>query len=102
MAFIISNYLDINDLRAATENYDIYEAENFTTFTAGATLLGRDMREILKSEEEIRNEFIEILQQEVDKEDESALINQIMETHTGLKYEEVYNGLLSITNELSK
>lgn len=102
MAFIISNYLNINDLRAATENYDIYEDENFTTFTAGATLLGRDMREILKSDEEIRNEFIDILQQEVDKEDDSALINQIMETHTGLKYEEVYNGLLSITNELSK
>ena len=102
IAFIISNYLEINELRAATENYDIYEVDGFSTFISGGTLLGRDAREILKTNPEILTEFIGILRAELDKNDESLLINQIMETHTTLKYEDVVNSLLSITNELSK
>ena len=102
MAFIISNYLDINLERAADKHFDIYDDEDYTIYKAGAILIGRDIKEILISNQVILDEFVGILQEEVDKEDDSALINQMMETHTGLKYEEVYNGLLSITNELSK
>ena len=47
LAFIIENYLEINELRAVEEHYDIYEAENFNTFTAGATLLGKDIKTII-------------------------------------------------------
>ena len=39
---------------------------------------------------------------EVDLMEDSKLINQMMETHASLKYEEVYNGLRSITTELNK
>lgn len=102
MAFIISNYLEINTERAATENYDLYEAEVFSTFIAGASLLGRDMKEILEDNPEIHDEFIGILETEVNKEDESILINQIIGTHRTLSYEDVYNGLLSLANELKK
>jgi len=102
MAFIITNYLEINIDRAVSENYDLYEVEDFSTFIAGATLLGRDMRKILNPSPEIPDELVSLLQAEVDKEDESQLINHMMETHASLKYEDVYNGLLSITNELSK
>jgi len=102
MAFIISNYLEINTERAATEHYDIYEVEDFSVFIAGASLLGIDMKEILKINPEILAEFIEILKTEVNKEDESIMINQIMETHRTMSYEDVYNGLLSLANELKK
>lgn len=102
MAFIISNYLEINTERAATDNYDLYEAEVFSTFIAGASLLGRDMKEILDGNPEIHDEFIGILESEANKEDESILINQMMETHRTLSYEDVYNGLLSLANELKK
>ena len=102
MAFIIANYLGINEERAATQHYDLYEAEDFSTFVAGASLLGRDMKEILMTNPDILIEFIGILRTEINKSDESQLINQIMETHSSLKYEEVYTGLFSITNELSK
>lgn len=102
MAFIISSYLEINEQRAVDENYDLYENDDFTTFNAGAALLGRDMKAILKENPEILNEFVGILRAETDLIEDSKLINQMMETHALLNYEEVYNGLLSITNELSK
>ena len=100
--FIISVYLDINIERVVAEHYDIYESDNFSPFIAGATLLGRDVKEVLKTNTAILNEFKGFLQNEVAMEEGSFLINQIMEIRSLLKYEEVYNGLLSITNELSK
>lgn len=100
MAFIITSYLEINEQRAVKENYDLYEEDNFSTFLAGATLLGRDMKKILWSNPEILYEFFSILRTEVSKKDDSRLINQIMETHSSLKYEDVYNSLLSLTNQL--
>ena len=102
MAFIISIYLEINEQRAVDENYDLYEDDDFTTFNAGAALLGRDMKAILQANVEILDEFVGILRAEVDLMEDSKLINQMMETHAPLKYEEVYNGLLSITKELNK
>ncbi|OFY93152.1 MAG: hypothetical protein A2491_11105 [Bacteroidetes bacterium RIFOXYC12_FULL_35_7] len=100
IAFIISNYLEINELRAANENYDIYEVDDFSTYIAGATLLGRDAKEILISSPEILDEFISILKEQVESAEESLLINQILETHYGLTYEEVHGGFAVIINEL--
>jgi len=102
MAFIISVYLDINMERAALNHYDLFESEAFTTFISGATLLGRDISDILQGNPEIKNEFIGILQDELEKELEGRLINQILETHQSLKYEEVHDALLSMNNELNK
>ena len=102
IAYIISNYLEINEERAATENYDLYEVEDFSRFIAGASLLGRDVKEILKQNPEIQNEFIAILRVEVSKQEDSLLINQIMETHASLKYEDVYKCLQSLMHELNK
>jgi predicted nucleotidyltransferase len=101
IAFIISAYLDINEQRAVAENYDLYETDNFSTFVAGATLLGRDMKGILRNNPENLNVFIGILKEEVEKNEDSILINQMLETHPLLKYEEVYDALISITNELN-
>jgi predicted nucleotidyltransferase len=102
MAFIISNYLDINDERAATEHYDLYEPDNFSTIIAGASLLGRDMKVILNTNQESLKEFIALLNREIEKEEESQLINDIMETHPSLKYEDVFESLFALTIELSK
>jgi predicted nucleotidyltransferase len=101
MAYIITNYLEINEERAATENYDLFAIENFSKFIAGATLMGRDIKDILRTNPEILKVFLTILKLEISKKEESLLINQIIETHSSLKFEDVYNGLLSLTNELS-
>jgi len=102
MAFIISSYLEINEQRAVDENYDLYDVDDFSTFIAGASLLGRDMKLILRGNPDILNEFVGILQEEVNKKEESLLLNHMLETHALLSYEDVYNCLSSLTNELNK
>ncbi len=100
IAYIIANYLEINEERAVSDHYDLYSAEDFTIFTSGATLLGRDTKRILSENSDALNYFIDILQTEIDAEEESILINQMLETHTALKYDEVFDALQSLLNEL--
>lgn len=69
MAFIIENFLDINIERAAAKHYDIYKVENLYTFTAGATLLGRDIKSILKEKTGTIQTFIQILEDVLKLED---------------------------------
>lgn len=102
LAFIIKNYLDINIERAVAEHYDIYEAENFNTLIAGATLLGRDIKSILGENAETIQTFIQILEDELKMEDESRLLNQIIETHKSLEYDTVVEGLNKLLQELKK
>lgn len=102
LAYIIENYQDINIERAAAEHYDIYEADNFNTFSAGATLLGRDIRSILEGNEETINTFIQILEDELKMEDESPLINQIIETHKTIEYDIAVEALNNLLQELKK
>jgi len=102
LAFILANYLEINEERAARDHYDLYEAVDFSTLVAGASLMGRDIKDILRVNPAILQEIRAMLTQEIEKQDESMLINQILETHGALKYEDIYNSFLSIANELSK
>jgi predicted nucleotidyltransferase len=99
IAYIISCYLEINQDRAIENHYDIYKAENFTTFVAGATLLGRDIKRILSESPQVFETFIGILQTEIDAAEESPLINQMLETHAALKYEEVFDGLQNLLKQ---
>jgi predicted nucleotidyltransferase len=100
MAYIIFCYLEINQDRAIENHYDIYEVENFFTFIAGATLLGKDIKRILSDSPQTLETFIEILQTEIDAEEESVLINQMLETHATLKYEVVYEALQELLSQL--
>jgi predicted nucleotidyltransferase len=100
IGFILTNYLNINEIRAAKDHYDIYEDESFTTATAGAKLLGRDLREILSSNTYAINKVSDILSDEVSKEGDSNLIYQIIETNRVFRYEEVLRALSNIIIEL--
>ncbi|MDL2228008.1 nucleotidyltransferase [Odoribacter sp. OttesenSCG-928-L07] len=100
MAYIISSYLDINEERAAKNHYDIYEKEPFNKFVVGATLLGRDVKHVLNESPQTLEIFIEILQLEINAEEESILINQMLETHATLKYEIAFEALESLLCEL--
>lgn len=102
MAFIITNYLDINETRAIEEHYDLYGVENFTRFIAGSTLLGRDIKTILEENAETLESFIGILETELALEEESTLINQMLETNKSLKYEETLEALQTLLQELKK
>lgn len=102
MAFIISNYLEINIIRATKEHYDIYEVENHSIFTAGATLLGRDIKQMLQTDRETIESFSKILETDLTLKEESTLINQMIETNKSLKYEETLEALQSLLQELKK
>lgn len=102
MAFIISNYLNLNDERAAHNHYDIYDQTPFSSFVAGATLIARDIRAIIRDDLSVRDSLSSILRAETEKNLVSPLINQILETHPSLKYEEVYDAILAMNKELNK
>ena len=102
MAFIIENYLTINEERVALEHYDIYEADNFNIYTAGATLLGRDIKSIFVGNEETIDVFIQILEEELKLEIESLLLNQIIETHSKIKFDVASEILYLLLIELKK
>jgi predicted nucleotidyltransferase len=100
LAFIIENYLEINEERAVRDHYYIYEADNFDTFTAGAELLGRDIRSILGSQTDAMQAIVPILTNELALADASLLVNQMIETHKQLEYETIttaFNNLLKST-----
>ena len=101
LAFIINNYLNINEQRAIEEHYDeIYLSENFNSNTAGAKLLGVDIAKILSDNQETRHVIITILETEISKEEESKLINQVLETHKRFKYQETIACFQSVLSGL--
>jgi len=102
LAFILENYLDINIERAAAEHYDIYEVENFNTFTAGATLLGRDIKSILGENAETIQTFIQILEDELKLDEASPLMNQIIETHRNIEFDAIVEALSWLLHELKQ
>jgi predicted nucleotidyltransferase len=101
MAFIIENYLDINIERAAAKHYDIFEVENFKTFTSGATLLGRDIKSIIGENAETLKSFIHILEEELKLEDESSLFNQVIETHKNIEFDAIVEAFNNLLQELN-
>ncbi len=106
MGFILTNYLTINEKRAIDNHYDIYEDRNFSVSTAGAKLLGRDIAEMLVKQFTTKNKIVQILQLEIDKKEESILINQMIETNKIFKYEEalkcIQNLVLGINDNTIK
>ena len=92
---------EANENRAIEHYYsEIYDVENFQTFTAGATLLGKDIKALLSRNQNTLDSFIEILTSEIEKEEESILINQMLEIYSSLKYEDVINALQCLLNEM--
>jgi len=102
LVFIIENYLDINIERAAAEHYEIYDVDNFNTFTAGASLLGKDIKSILRENDGAMHSVIQILKDELKLEDESPLMNQMIETHKNLKFDTIVEALNNLLQELKQ
>jgi len=89
IGFILRNYFYINEPRIVSDHIDLYDDPDFTTTTAGAMLMGRDIGAMLQSNFETKQKISAILESEIAMEEESKLINHILETNRILKYEEV-------------
>jgi len=102
IALFIDEYFEINLDRTIGEDRDIYASENFSTFIAGGILMGRDCKMMLRDNVQLLSEFAKIIESEIVKEEGSLLINQILEAHLSKKYEEVYDALAKMLEELKK
>lgn len=103
IGFILTNYLEIYEERAASNYYsEVYEVENFTRLSSGAILLGIDCRNILLPFNKSKSKLIEILHNEIASDVNSRLINQIIETNKNLSFDEVMKALININTELKK
>ena len=102
MALLLTNYLDINTERAVEEHYDLYEMDEFDQVIAGAQLMARDVKLLIRENEKTLTYLREILAKEIEFAEESQLINQLVESDASLQYEQVLTCLESIFNEWSK
>jgi predicted nucleotidyltransferase len=99
IGFILKKYLGLHELRAS-QYYDEVYAEPFSRITGGSVLLAKDIVRLVGENSRAKTKFINIIKGEIELSEESKLINQILETHNELKYEEVYASLKNIIKEL--
>lgn len=102
MAYLIDEYFEINLERIVEAHTDIFEADDFTTFTAGAAVMGRDVRILLSGNDDLLHELARIVDEEIGKAEDSLLISQILETHRSKKYEQVHRALKLLRYEIKK
>lgn len=102
MALLLTNYLNINIERAVDEHYDLYEMEEFDPVIAGAKLMARDVKLLIRDNEQTLEYLREILAKEIELSEGSQLINQLVESDVSLQYEQVLACLESMYNEWSK
>lgn len=102
MALLIENYFEIHTERISNEHFDILEDEDFDEFTAGGKLMIRDVKEMLADEPQALDYLKNIITEELEKQEISPLINQILETSKQLKYEQILRLLQEMQEELNK
>ena len=93
IGFILANYLEIHR-EASLEYYDIVYPENHTVLTGGGSMLGIHAAELLSDYPDVKIAVIAVLQSELDKNYDSMLINQILETHRMINFDVVCSSLL--------
>src|SRR5574344_626211 len=85
MSFIIDNYFIANSDRCV--HMEVYDHPNFSSYLAGGIWLAYDVSSLLSKEQLIY--YRDCIRAETDKEEESTLINQILENDKALTYEQV-------------
>lgn len=89
MALLLSNYLDINIERSVEDHYDLYESDEFDSVIAGARLMARDVKILLRNNDNTLKYLQNLVSTEIKLAEESQLINQLMKSDANLIYEQV-------------
>lgn len=85
MSFILQNYFMANMDRGI--HSEVYDWENFDEYVVGAYWIAFDIANLLKKEH--LTYYIDIVKDELKKEEESRLINQIVENTRSLNYDTI-------------
>ena len=85
MSFILSNYLMANVDR---ETYmEVYDWDDFDEYVAGAYWLAHDLAELLTPDQ--LNYYADQIVSELQKEEQSHLLNQMLDSQAGLTYDQL-------------
>ena len=98
MSFVLSNYFLANLEREIHQ--EVYDWENFDDYVVGGYWLAYDIVALLNKEQ--ISYYKEIIEGELAKEEESRLINQMIENSYGLKYETVRDTWQAIVDVFQK
>lgn len=98
MSFILSNYFMANLDREIHQ--EVYDWENFDEYIVGGYWLAHDLVALLDARQ--LNYYKEVIEAELTKEEESRLINQMIENSIGLRYEMVRDTLQAIADVFQK
>lgn len=98
MSFILSNYFMANLNREIHQ--EVYDWENFDEYIVGGYWLAHDLVTLLNVNQ--LNYYKEVIEGELAKQEESRLINQMIENSYSLKYETVRETWQVIADVFSK
>ena len=98
MSFILSNYFMANLDREIHQ--EVYDWENFDEYIVGGYWLAHDLVALLDTRQLCY--YKEVIEGELVKEEESRLINQMIENSYGLKYETVRDTWQAIVDVFQK
>ena len=79
LGFIISNYVELKYEILYEKYEDIIDAQDFDVTISGARILGRDMKELIGTNQIALQTLKEILENEIIDEDNSLLARAIVE-----------------------
>lgn len=85
MSFILSNYLMANLDREAY--MEVYDWEDFDEYVAGAYWLAHDLADLLTADQ--LEYYTDKIEDELQKEERSYLLNQMLDSQSGLAYEQL-------------
>ena len=98
MSFILSNYFMANLDREIHQ--EVYDWENFDEYIVGGYWLAHDIVALLNKEQLCY--YKDVIEGELAKEEESRLINQMIENSYGLKYETVRDTWQAVADVFQK
>ena len=98
MSFILSNYFMANLDREIHQ--EVYDWEDFDEYIVGGYWLAHDLVALLDVNQ--LNYYKEVIEDELAKEEESRLVNQMIESSYGLMYETVRDTWRAIVNVFQK
>ena len=101
IGFILNNYLNINRNISFDEPYSkVYDLDDYTELRAGATILGMKLNKMLNAGYGVKSKVKALLEEELKKEEQSQLFNQIIQTNRNLKFDEVAEAIALLNNEI--
>lgn len=103
MGFILTNYLSINEERAATQHYEeVYAIEPYDTIVAAGALMAIDLAMMINESQSTKDFLLQLITKEIELKDESRLFNQIIETNKNISFEQILEAFIKLVQKITQ